>query len=86
MTVTNKKGGEIMNTKADEIIKLIWRAKCELENHIISDADCESIDGDNADYDEAMLINELNRLESHLADAYSSVCEIVGTDIFAITG
>ena len=86
MTVTNKKGGEVMNTKPDEIIKLIWRAKCELDNHIISDADCESVDGNNADYDEAILMSELATLESHLEDAYSKVCDIVGTDIFAITG
>ena len=74
-----------MNSNAKEIIKLIWNAKSELDNHIISDSDCESIDSDNADYDEAMLMYELNTLESQLEHAYSKVCDIVGTDIYTIT-
>ena len=45
----------------------------KLGEHIISDGDCLSVHDDNAEFDEAMLLNTLQRIETRIEQSMKEV-------------
>ena len=61
------------NFNVGKILEELQDMHKKLGEHIISDMDCLSYDDDNAEFDEAMLLNTLQKIETRIEQSIKEV-------------